>query len=350
MSLTVTEKGYCHDPATGRLNFAHPDIVARSRAPRVAGERRRACSSRRSPRGARHGAGAAHRRLLRQPSAQRPHGRRRRRCVRAGARSRARRLDRRERGVSVDDGRPHRAGDDATPTSPRRATARRGRCGARRRRAVQAMGDRGPLRRARARMGGRRRAVRRRRRAVRDDEAAAARTAATRRSPTSASLPATSSSGRRRRDRLLATLDRAPDDGGDRAHARRAAGVDLAAYCDAAADALPQSGAAAPHAADRDGRLAEAAAAAARARCASGSPPARRSRISRSPSPGWIRYASGVDEQGGAIAVADPLARDVRARSRSAAASDAAAIAEGFLDLAAVFGADLAATSRSAPR
>lgn len=27
VSLTVTEKGYCHDPATGRLNAAHPDIV-----------------------------------------------------------------------------------------------------------------------------------------------------------------------------------------------------------------------------------------------------------------------------------------------------------------------------------
>ena len=27
VSLTVTEKGYCHDPATGRLNFAHPDIA-----------------------------------------------------------------------------------------------------------------------------------------------------------------------------------------------------------------------------------------------------------------------------------------------------------------------------------
>jgi fructuronate reductase len=27
VSLTVTEKGYCHDPATGRLNEAHPDIV-----------------------------------------------------------------------------------------------------------------------------------------------------------------------------------------------------------------------------------------------------------------------------------------------------------------------------------
>jgi fructuronate reductase len=27
VSLTITEKGYCHDPATGRLNLAHPDIA-----------------------------------------------------------------------------------------------------------------------------------------------------------------------------------------------------------------------------------------------------------------------------------------------------------------------------------
>jgi fructuronate reductase len=27
VSLTITEKGYCHDPATGKLNFQHPDIV-----------------------------------------------------------------------------------------------------------------------------------------------------------------------------------------------------------------------------------------------------------------------------------------------------------------------------------
>ncbi|WP_231710244.1 mannitol dehydrogenase family protein [Roseibium limicola] len=26
VTLTITEKGYCHDPATGRLNMAHPDI------------------------------------------------------------------------------------------------------------------------------------------------------------------------------------------------------------------------------------------------------------------------------------------------------------------------------------
>ena len=27
VGLTVTEKGYCHDPATGRLDRTHPDIV-----------------------------------------------------------------------------------------------------------------------------------------------------------------------------------------------------------------------------------------------------------------------------------------------------------------------------------
>lgn len=39
ISLTVTEKGYCHDPATGTLNLAHPDIVhdlAHPNAPRSA--------------------------------------------------------------------------------------------------------------------------------------------------------------------------------------------------------------------------------------------------------------------------------------------------------------------------
>ncbi len=33
VTLTVTEKGYCHDPATGALNAAHPDIVHDLAAP-----------------------------------------------------------------------------------------------------------------------------------------------------------------------------------------------------------------------------------------------------------------------------------------------------------------------------
>ncbi len=39
VTLTVTEKGYCHEPSTGRLNRAHPDIVhdlAHPDAPRSA--------------------------------------------------------------------------------------------------------------------------------------------------------------------------------------------------------------------------------------------------------------------------------------------------------------------------
>ena len=39
VTLTVTEKGYCHDPATGELNESHPDIVhdlAHPQAPRSA--------------------------------------------------------------------------------------------------------------------------------------------------------------------------------------------------------------------------------------------------------------------------------------------------------------------------
>ena len=39
VSLTVTEKGYCHDPATGKLRGDHPDIVhdlANPAAPRSA--------------------------------------------------------------------------------------------------------------------------------------------------------------------------------------------------------------------------------------------------------------------------------------------------------------------------
>ena len=52
---------------------------------------------------------------------------------------------------------------------------------------------------------------------------------------------------------------------------------------------------------------------------------------------GWIRYASGTDEAGAAIAVSDPLADEFRRIAR-AAAGDPTALAAGFLDLRAVFG------------
>ena len=54
----------------------------------------------------------------------------------------------------------------------------------------------------------------------------------------------------------------------------------------------------------------------------------------------WIRYASGRDEQGLPIAVADPLASRFAAIS-AAAGSDPAALARGFLELGEVFGTDL---------
>jgi fructuronate reductase len=57
---------------------------------------------------------------------------------------------------------------------------------------------------------------------------------------------------------------------------------------------------------------------------------------------GWIRYASGTDEAGKPIAVSDPLAPTFAAIV-AAAGGDPARIAAGFLDLASVFGADLAA-------
>ena len=53
VSLTVTEKGYCHDPATGALNEADPDIVQDLQTPNAPAHRARASSSRRWRGGAR---------------------------------------------------------------------------------------------------------------------------------------------------------------------------------------------------------------------------------------------------------------------------------------------------------
>ena len=57
---------------------------------------------------------------------------------------------------------------------------------------------------------------------------------------------------------------------------------------------------------------------------------------------GWIRYASGTDEHGGVIAIADPLSGTFAEIVRDAR-DDAGSIADGFLDLKSVFGADLVA-------
>ena len=59
---------------------------------------------------------------------------------------------------------------------------------------------------------------------------------------------------------------------------------------------------------------------------------------------GWIRYASGTDEHGKAISVSDPLSARFAAIA-AAARGNAAHLAEGFLDLTAVFGDDLSRNS-----
>ncbi len=56
----------------------------------------------------------------------------------------------------------------------------------------------------------------------------------------------------------------------------------------------------------------------------------------------WIRYASGTDEHGGRIDVKDPLAETFAGIVREAP-HDPGTIADGFLDLKAVFGTDLVA-------
>jgi fructuronate reductase len=58
---------------------------------------------------------------------------------------------------------------------------------------------------------------------------------------------------------------------------------------------------------------------------------------------GWMRYASGVDEHGARIEVSDPLAARYAAIA-AGAHGDATRLARGFLGLAAIFGDDLPAT------
>ena len=57
---------------------------------------------------------------------------------------------------------------------------------------------------------------------------------------------------------------------------------------------------------------------------------------------GWMRYATGVDERGARIEVSDPLAARF-AEIAAAAHGDAGALARGFLGIAAIFGDDLRA-------
>ncbi|MFN4142737.1 mannitol dehydrogenase family protein [Aestuariivirga sp.] len=59
----------------------------------------------------------------------------------------------------------------------------------------------------------------------------------------------------------------------------------------------------------------------------------------------WMRYVTGIDEQGRPIDVRDPLKDELRARA-DAAGADAAALAPALMDLDTIFGRDLPADSR----
>ena len=71
VSLTVTEKGYCHDPATGELNEAHPDI-ARDLANIGCARLGAGLSCRGAARTKAAGPAALHRAMLRQSSLEWP--------------------------------------------------------------------------------------------------------------------------------------------------------------------------------------------------------------------------------------------------------------------------------------
>ena len=94
--------------------------------------------------------------------------------ARRPARQRPVRLDRRQRRLPVDHGRPHRAGDIAGRHRHGGAALRLSRRRRRRRRAVPPMGHRGELRRPLPALGSRRRQLRRRRHAVRASQDARA--------------------------------------------------------------------------------------------------------------------------------------------------------------------------------
>jgi hypothetical protein len=126
VTLTVTEKGYCHDPPNCRLDETHPairrdlgDPHAPSSAPGFLVE---ALTRRRGRIGAVHGA------ELRQLAEQRRDRPQRGHAACGIARPGSRPMGRGRGRVPLDDGRPHRSRDDGRgPRARRRAARRRGR-------------------------------------------------------------------------------------------------------------------------------------------------------------------------------------------------------------------------------
>jgi fructuronate reductase len=142
-------------------------------------------------------------------------------------------------------------------------------------------------------------------------------------------------------DPLLATLVERQMAGEIAPTLARPAGVDLAAYCGQLMQRFRNS--ALPHktkqiAMDGSQKLPQRLLGTVRDRIGAGAPFSDLALAIA----GWIRYASGTDEQGGRIDVADPLAATFAEIVRDAR-DDPVAIADGFLDIKPVFGNDLVA-------
>jgi fructuronate reductase len=121
----------------------------------------------------------------------------------------------------------------------------------------------------------------------------------------------------------------------------RPPGIDLAVYCGQLLERFRN--AALPHrtrqiAMDGSQKMPQRLLATIRERLAAGAPVTHLALAVA----GWIRYASGSDERGAAIDVQDPLAGAFREIVRDAG-GDPGPVADGFLDLASVFGHDLVA-------
>ena len=143
------------------------------------------------------------------------------------------------------------------------------------------------------------------------------------------------------RDPLLATLTQRQMAEEIVPTLQRPPGIDLAAYCDQLMDRFRNS--ALPHktrqiAMDGSQKLPQRLLGTLRDRLASG---AAIDHLTLAVA-GWIRYASGRDEHGATIDVQDPLAEEFRRIVRDAN-GDPGPVADGFLDIASVFGADLVA-------
>ena len=147
VTLTVTEKGYCHRPATRRTGAGSSRHRPRPRKSRSTKERARpdpACarSAQAHARPSAHACSAATTFPRTVRSSPRWSARWRKNATMAL------RLDRRPCSLSVEHGRPHRAGNRIGGFRNRREAVRlQRRCG-RRRRAVPPVGDRRPLRRS----------------------------------------------------------------------------------------------------------------------------------------------------------------------------------------------------------